>query len=215
MKGFALLTVAVSVLVLAVGLMAQEKSMDPAKHKQMMEMMQDSTMMSMIMEHIAKDDHMRNMMMHKMMQSVKGDEAEMMEMCKAMMADQDMHSMMMKMMQGSEMKHDMMEKKSESMREQDQKDSHEQHHQGQGSETQTSDSGREVLIKFKPDAKTEQIKAMSEDIGMQQVKEIKALNVRVFKITSDKSLDEVIKHCKQEPFVEYAEPNQTYKTQKK
>lgn len=211
MKRFALLTVAVSLLVFTTIVMAQEKQMDdPAKHKQMMEMMQDSTMMSMMMDQIAKDDPMRNMMMQKMMKSAKGDEAEMMEMCKTMMADQDMHSMMMKMMKG-----DMGMKKSEAMQKQDQKEGHAQHHQGQGGETQTPDSGREVLIKFKPDANTEQIKAMSEDIGMQQVKEIKALNVRVFRISSDKSLDEVIQHCKQEPFVEYAEPNQTYKTQEK
>ncbi|NIR51725.1 hypothetical protein GWO43_24425 [candidate division KSB1 bacterium] len=210
MKQLTFLIMAVSLLSISQVSMAQKKPTDPTKQKQTMEMMQDSTMMSMMMEHIAKDDHMRNMMMHKMMQSVKGDEAEMMEICKAMIADQDMHSMMMKMMKG-----DMGMMEPESMQKQDEKEGHEQHHQGQGSETQTSDSGREVLIRFKPDAKAVQIKAMSEDIGMQQVKEIKALNLRVFKITSDKSLDEVIEHCKQEPFVEYAEPNQTYKTQEK
>ena len=50
---------------------------------------------------------------------------------------------------------------------------------------------------------------------MEQVKVIKELNLRVFKITSGKSVEEVIEHCKKEPFVEYAEPNLKYKTMKK
>lgn len=215
MKRLTFAALIAGLLVLFVAAAAQEKKIDEKKHQQMMQMMQDSTMMNMMMEHIAENDHMRGMMMGKMMEACKSDTSKMMGICKMMMEDEDMHVIMMKMMECGEMKDEMMEKKPDSMQKQDKKEGHEQHHQGQGSETQTSDGGREVLIKFKPDAKTEQIKAMAQDAGMQQVKEIKALNVRVFKITSGKSLEEVIKHCKQEPFVEYAEPNQTYKTQEK
>jgi phosphoenolpyruvate-protein kinase (PTS system EI component) len=140
-------------------------------------------MMNMMMENIAKDDHMRMQMMKKMMKSAKADNAKMMEMCKTLMADKDMRAMMTKMM---------------------------------GSEMQTPEMAvQEVLVKFKPGVKEEQIKTMASEIGMLQTKEIKDLNIRVFKITSKKKLKEVIEHCQKEPFVEYAEPNQTYKTQKK
>jgi hypothetical protein len=82
-------------------------------------------------------------------------------------------------------------------------------------ETQTSEGEvGEVIIKFKPGTEEEQIKAMASRIGMFQVKEIKALNLLVFTIPSDKSMEEVIKHCEKETFVEYDEPNQTYRTQK-
>ncbi|MFQ5707865.1 MAG: hypothetical protein ACE5HO_10475 [bacterium] len=173
----------ISLLLMPLAAMAQERKMHEGKQMQMMEMMKDSTMMSMMMERIAKDDHMRMMMMQKMMKSAKGDQARMMQMCKAMVEDKDMHAMMMKMMAG--------EKQA------------------------TENAAQEVLVKFKPDTKEVQIKAMAEEIGMQQVKEIKELNVRVFKVTGQKSLKEVIEHCQKEPFVEYAEPNQTYKMQKK
>jgi hypothetical protein len=83
------------------------------------------------------------------------------------------------------------------------------------SEEHTTESvAQEVIVKFKSGTGEEQIKAMSSDIGMLQVKEIKALILRVFKITSQKRLEEVIKHCESESFVEYAEPNQTYRTHK-
>jgi len=76
-------------------------------------------------------------------------------------------------------------------------------------------TGPEVLVKFKPETPEEQIRAMAEQLGLQQVKVIKELNLRVFRVTSGKSVADVIKHCENEPFVVYAEPNQTYKTQKK
>jgi hypothetical protein len=84
-----------------------------------------------------------------------------------------------------------------------------------GSEAQTAEREfQEVIVKFKSDTEEEKIRVMASEIGMLQVKEIKALNIRVFKITSQKSLEEVIKHLESESFVEYAEPNKTYKTQK-
>lgn len=73
---------------------------------------------------------------------------------------------------------------------------------------------KEVLIKFKPGAKSAQIKAMESEFGLQQIKEIPALSTRVYKITSTSSLKEVIENCGKHAFVEYAEPNYKYKTQK-
>jgi hypothetical protein len=182
---------------------AQEKKMDAKKHAQMMEMMKDSTMMNMMMEHMAKDDHMRMKLMHKMMEACKSDESKMMGMCKMMAEDENMHSMMMKMMGGGT---------KETASKTIPTIEHDQHHPKQSSAEAAASN--EVLIKFKPGAQEGQIKSMASEIGMEQVKVIKGMNIRVFKITSGKSVDEVIEHCKKEASVEYAEPNMTYKTMK-
>lgn len=71
----------------------------------------------------------------------------------------------------------------------------------------------EILVKFKPGVQAEQIQTVASQLGLQQVKTIAALNVRVFKIISAKSLQEVIASCQKLTFVEYAEPNQSYQTQ--
>lgn len=209
MKPLTVLTLSASLLVFFVtAATPQEKKMDQKKHKQMMEMMQDSTMMNMMMDHMAKDDQMRMMMMSKMMEACKSDSSKMMGMCKMMMEDKDMHSMMMKMMEGG-----MKEQMSESMEKPKQGSEHERHHPKQASAERAVPN--EVLVKFKPEAKETQIKSMASEVGMEQVKFIKELNLRVFKITSGKSVKEVIEHCQKEPYVEYAEPNLKYKTMKK
>ncbi len=76
------------------------------------------------------------------------------------------------------------------------------------------DNAPEILVKFKQGIKDSQITAMSTNIGLQQIKEIKPLRLRVFRVTSGKSVQDVIKACQKEPFVEYAEPNRTYQTKK-
>ncbi|MFQ5677407.1 MAG: hypothetical protein ACE5G1_16075 [bacterium] len=73
---------------------------------------------------------------------------------------------------------------------------------------------REILAKLKAGAEDSQVKAMQSEIGLKQIKTIPELNLRVFKITSQKSLQEVIQACQRMSFVEYAEPNQQYRTQK-
>ena len=50
-------------------------------------------------------------------------------------------------------------------------------------------------------------------LGLMQIKTIPALNLGVFKITSKKSLQEVIQACQEMSFVEYVEPNQQFRTQ--
>jgi len=73
---------------------------------------------------------------------------------------------------------------------------------------------QEILVKFKVGVEDSQVNAMQAEIGLQQIKTIPELNLRVFKITSKKSLQEVIQACQKMSFVEYAEPNQQYRTQK-
>ena len=75
-----------------------EKETPTKEKKEMMEMMKDSSMMNMMMDQIASDQHTRMTMMDKMMKHVEGDSASMMSMCKHMMKHKGMMSMMMKMM---------------------------------------------------------------------------------------------------------------------
>ncbi|MFQ5709700.1 MAG: YncE family protein [bacterium] len=82
------------------------------------------------------------------------------------------------------------------------------------SEQSGKTSPLEILVKFKPGVEESQVKAMESEIGLKQVKAIPELNLRVFKIASGKSLQQVLEACQKMPFVEYAEPNQTYRTQK-
>jgi ABC-type nitrate/sulfonate/bicarbonate transport system substrate-binding protein len=75
-------------------------------------------------------------------------------------------------------------------------------------------AGAEILIKFKPGAKDDEITAMASEVGLQYLKSIPQLRVKVYRITSGKSAKEVIEHCEKHEFVEYAEQNQKYKIQK-
>jgi len=73
---------------------------------------------------------------------------------------------------------------------------------------------KEILVKFKPEAKPAQIQALESALGLQQIREIPAISVRVYKITSAKSVKEIVERIGKQAFVEYAEPNQTYKALK-
>ncbi|GEM_PF-6175156 len=73
---------------------------------------------------------------------------------------------------------------------------------------------KEILVKFKPEVKPAQIQALASELGLQQINEIPAISVRVYKITSPISLKEVVERSSKQAFVEYAEPNQTYKALK-
>jgi len=132
MKHFTFVTLVASLAILFVAASPQDKQkkgVDQKKHMQVMEMMEDSSMMDMMMEHIASDSDMRMGMMHKMMSQVKSDTSSMMEMCKTMMDDKDMHSCMMKMMDGGMMNHDMMHGKSSDKKKDDAKKSDHEEHQ--------------------------------------------------------------------------------------
>jgi len=73
---------------------------------------------------------------------------------------------------------------------------------------------KEILVKFKPEAKPAQIQALASELGLQQIKEIPAISVRVYKITSPKSVKEIVERMGKQALVEYAEPNQIYKALK-
>ncbi|KAA0229921.1 hypothetical protein KJ068_03745 [bacterium] len=68
-----------------------------------------------------------------------------------------------------------------------------------------------ILVKFNPGAEIAQVSAMESEVGLQQIKAIAELDVRVYRITSSKSIKEAIAICEKKPFVAYAEPNYQYK----
>ena len=72
----------------------------------------------------------------------------------------------------------------------------------------------EILVKFKPGTKPEQIEAMASHMGLQYVKSIPQLRLKVYKIAAGKNVDEVIADCQKHEYVEYAAKNRKYKKKK-
>lgn len=173
-----------------------------------------ATLLLLSVAAMAQDKKMEQKKRMQMMEMMK-DSTMMNMMMEHMAKDDHMRGMMMnKMMQSAKGDQAKMMAMCKAMMED--KDMHSMMMKMMDGQKQTAESGaNEVLIKFKSDAQEGQIKSMASEVGMKQVKVIKELNMRVFKITSGKNVEEVIEHCKKEPFVEYAEPNLKYKTMKK
>lgn len=73
-------------------------------------------------------------------------------------------------------------------------------------------TAQEILIKFNPGVQAAQISAFESEVGLQHLKTIPELEVRVYRITSLKSVKEVIAISEKKSFVKYAEPNNQYTT---
>lgn len=120
MKRTVFAAIAVSLTVLFVAACEQYKQevtqTDQQKQAQISEMMQDSSMVNMMMDHIASDYHLQSMMMQKMIQHAKSDRVAMTQIGKMMTDDMEMRSIMQKMTGEEMMKkdstmHNMMQKK--------------------------------------------------------------------------------------------------------
>lgn len=68
------------------------------KHMQMMEMLKDSVMMDLMMDHIASDNQRRTLMMEKMIYYAVGDTIRMTEICRMMIDDKRMLPLLMTML---------------------------------------------------------------------------------------------------------------------
>ncbi len=64
------------------------------KHAQMLEMLRDSVMMDLMMDHIASDNQRRTLMMEKMIYYAVGDTVRMTEMCRMIIDDKRMLPML-------------------------------------------------------------------------------------------------------------------------
>ncbi|MFQ5863678.1 MAG: S8 family peptidase [bacterium] len=74
-----------------------------------------------------------------------------------------------------------------------------------------SEKQKEVLIKFRAHAQNSQIDSLSRTLGLTKIKSFKEINVDVFKISSDYSVNEIVTICSNLPFIEYAEPTAEYR----
>lgn len=70
---------------------------------------------------------------------------------------------------------------------------------------------KEVLIKFNEDVSSEQISSLTTELGLVKIKTFDEINVQVFKISSDYSVDQVIKLCSNASIVKYAEPSAEFR----
>jgi hypothetical protein len=100
--------------ILTISAAAQQKNMEQKEH-QMMEMMQDSTMRSMMMDHMAENPEMRKQMMQRMMRSGEMNHSVMMGNMQNMMNNPEMKErmqehlqMMQSMLNEGEMNHSKM-----------------------------------------------------------------------------------------------------------
>lgn len=84
----------------------------------------------------------------------------------------------------------------------------------QSSSEQQQTMPQEILIKFESTVSTEQIKALQSELGLEFVKDIPQLNIKVFKITSPEKTSDILHSCEKKDYVKYAEINQKIKTQK-
>ncbi|MFQ5676286.1 MAG: S8 family peptidase [bacterium] len=72
-----------------------------------------------------------------------------------------------------------------------------------------SEPSKEVLIKFNEKATLDQINSLTKELGLVKFKTFDEIGVQVFRISSDYSVDEVVRLCSNEAFVAYAEPTAT------
>ena len=69
---------------------------------------------------------------------------------------------------------------------------------------------QEVLVKFKPEAAKETVDSLLTEMGLQKVKDFPKIGVGLYKIPSKATVEEVIIKLKDNPHIEYVEPNYQY-----
>jgi len=73
----------------------------------------------------------------------------------------------------------------------------------------------EVLIKFKPGVPEDSVRALVARLGLEHVRDLREIGVRVFRTSPRISAAEVLRACQSNSGVEYAEPNSTVKIPEK
>ncbi len=69
----------------------------------------------------------------------------------------------------------------------------------------------EVLIKFKPGVPEDSVQALASRLGLEHVRDLHEIGVRVFRTTSRFTTEQVLRACQSDACIEYAEPNRTVK----
>ncbi len=73
----------------------------------------------------------------------------------------------------------------------------------------------EILVKFKTTVPEDSAGAFAAAFGLQKVKDLRGIGVRVYRVPPGKTAQEMIKQLQADPKVEYAEPNLEYRIPEK
>lgn len=65
----------------------------------------------------------------------------------------------------------------------------------------------EVIVKFRPRITQIESNQLLQQIGIQTIKNIEQLNIKICQIITDESIDQMIQECESRAEIEYAEPN--------
>ncbi|MFQ5705877.1 MAG: S8 family peptidase [bacterium] len=74
-----------------------------------------------------------------------------------------------------------------------------------------SETSKEVVIKFHADIQKGPIDSLTAALGLVKIKSMSEINVAVFRISSDYSMEKVVQICSKSPYVEYAEPTARFR----
>lgn len=80
---------------------------------------------------------------------------------------------------------------------------------------ETVAQSQEILVKFKASVPGDSINTLAAASGLQHVRDIKGIGVRVYRVPAGSNAQETIKKLSADPRVEYAEPNYEYKIPEK
>ena len=78
-------------------------------------------------------------------------------------------------------------------------------------ENRKSTASREVFIKFAPEVNATKVDSLMLALGLTKIKYIKEINVEVFEVSPEASVNEVVKICSSLPWVVYAEPTAQFR----
>ncbi len=73
----------------------------------------------------------------------------------------------------------------------------------------------EILVKFKAPLSEDSASVFTAAFGLQKVRDLRGIGVRVYRVPAGKTAQEVIKQLQADPKVEYAEPNLEYRIPEK
>ena len=71
------------------------------------------------------------------------------------------------------------------------------------------------MVKFKTSVSEDSASVFAQGLGLQKVRDLRGINVRVYRVPAGKTAQEVIKQLQADPKVQYAEPNLEYRIPEK
>lgn len=76
-------------------------------------------------------------------------------------------------------------------------------------------TNQQIIVKFKTEITSSEIKNLQKEFGLKRVKEIAPLRLKIYELPAGVKMRDVLKKMKKIAYIEYAEPNVKYKILKK